>query len=235
MNLEAHRLTWEDVENYHRHINDSFTELVNTTHELKAHRDWVEANVFGFGERSFHWLHKLIVDEMPEEFKFLEIGIFRGQVLSLYKLLADQQGKKVERYGVSPLDSSGGHWPSDYEQDVKTIHDQFNLAKDYTIFKGLSTEPLIISASILANPYDIVYIDGGHDKATVQQDLFNYTPLVKTGGYLLIDDACCDMKQPWGYFQGISDVTEATLEYMNGNPEWEFVMNVVHNRLYRKL
>jgi hypothetical protein len=44
------------------------------------------------------------------------------------------------------------------------------------------------------------------------------------------------MNQPWGYFQGIQPVTDAVLEWEKTEigKEFEFVFNVVHNRLYRR-
>ena len=173
---------------------------------------------------------------MPNDFKFLEIGVFRSQVLSLYKLLADISKKKVVRYGVSPMDSSDGHWDSDYFADAVTIHQQFNLKKDYTIYHGSSTDAKIIEKSKSAEQYDILYIDGGHTFDIVQSDLANYPQMIKEGGYLLIDDACNDMNQPWGFFQGIEPVTRAVLEWEKTDigQEFEFVFNVVHNRLYKR-
>ena len=53
----------------HQRINETFIELVNADPELKAFRDFVEGNndtpvkIFGFGERSFLWMWKLLVDE----------------------------------------------------------------------------------------------------------------------------------------------------------------------------
>jgi hypothetical protein len=60
--------------------------------------------------------------------------------------------------------------------------------------------------------------------------------MIKQGGYLLIDDACNDMNQPWGYFQGIQPVTDAVLKWEKTEigQEFEFLFNVVHNRLYRR-
>jgi hypothetical protein len=181
-------------------------------------------------------LHKLLVDEMPNDFKFLEVGVFRSQVLSLYKLLADISKKKVVRYGVSPMDSSDGHWDSDYFADAVTIHQQFNLKKDYTIYHGSSTDESIIEKAKYTAPYDILYIDGSHKYEDVVSDLAHYPQMIKQGGYLLIDDACNDMNQPWGFFQGIEPVTRAVLEWEKTEigQEFEFVFNVVHNRLYKR-
>lgn len=236
MTLNDYSKEWQDTPEYHSLIHDTFIEYVNDNPKLKAHRDFVEGNAFGFGERSFGWLHKLIVDEMPNEFKFLEIGVFRGQTLSLYKLLADMAKKKVQRFGVSPMDSSDGHWDSDYFLDVSLLHQQFNLKKDYSIYHGSSTDEKIIQKAKETAPYDILYIDGSHKYEDVVSDLNNYPQMVKSGGYLLIDDACNDFSMKWGFFQGINDVTNAVLEWRDTNigQEFEFVFNVVHNRLYRR-
>jgi hypothetical protein len=227
---------WVDTPDFHSFIKESFTDFVNNEPKLKKHRDFVEGNAFGFGERCFGWLYKLMVDEMPNEFKFLEIGIFRGSTLSLFKLLADISSKKVKRYGVSPMDSSDGHWDSDYFADVVTIHQQFNLKKDYTIYHGSSTDAKIIEKSKSTEQYDILYIDGSHKYEDVVSDLANYPQMVKQGSYLLIDDACNDMKMEWGFFQGIEPVTRAVLEWEKTEigQEFEFVFNVIHNRLYKR-
>jgi hypothetical protein len=236
MTLHDYAKEWKDAPEYHKEINDTFIGYVNDNPKLIEHRLWVKSNHFGFGEDSFHWLHKLLVDEMPNEFKFLEVGIFRGQVLSLYKLLADISSKKVVRYGVSPMDSSDGHWDSDYFADAVTIHQQFNLKKDYTIYHGSSTDESIIEKAQFTAPYDILYIDGSHKYEDVVSDLAHYPQMIKQGGYLLIDDACNDMNQPWGFFQGIEPVTRAVLEWEKTDigQEFEFVFNVVHNRLYKR-
>lgn len=234
VNINTYKLSWIDTPEHHRFINESFTAKVNETPELKAHRDFTEQKCFGFGERSFLWLHKLIVDEMPEQFTFMEIGVYRGAILSLYKLLADLQEKKVTRYGITPLDGTDGHHESNYEQDIKTIHKQFKLKPDYKIIKGLSTAPEIIEHASKIE-VDILYIDGGHTYDVVQSDLANYPQHVKQGGYLIIDDACCDMKMPWGFFQGIEPVTKAVNEWEKTDNGFEFLFNVVHNKVYRKL
>jgi len=236
MTLKEYSQDWVDTPEFHSLIHDTFTRFMEDTPKLREHRLWVKSNHFGFGEDSFHWLHKLIVDEMPNEFNFLEVGIFRGQTLSLCKLLADMSGKKVKRYGVSPMDSSDGHWESDYFLDVSLIHQQFNLKKDYTIYHGSSTDTNIIEKAIATEPYDILYIDGSHKYEDVVSDLANYPQMVKQGGYLLIDDAANRLNMKFGFFQGIQPVSDALYEWEQTEigREFEFVFNVVHNMLYRR-
>lgn len=233
MSLQDVQDIWRDQPEIHQAINEDFATKVNAIPELKAHRDWTERNIFGFGERSFLYLHKLLVDEMPETFTFLEIGVFRGAILSLYKLLADMQGKQVQRYGITPLDGTDGHWDSDYAKDIKTIHDQFKLNKDYKILHGLSSDVKVLTQAVHLN-LDILYIDGGHTYDVVKNDLFNYPQLVKPGGYLVIDDCCNNFSMPFGYFTGIEPVTRAVNEWEATQKDFEFILSVVHNKVYRR-
>lgn len=226
---------WEDTPEHHTSVNNSFAENVNSCDWLKSHRDFVEANAFGFGERSFHWFWKLLVDEMPTDFKFLEIGIFRGQSLSFIKMLASASGRSVQRYGVTPLDSTDGHWESDYRADIERIHEEFFIPKDYELIVGLSTDLPIIQQAFKVSPFDIVYIDGGHTEEVIDSDLKYYAPMVKRGGYLVVDDCCNDLHMKFGYFQGIQPVTDAVNEYMANNNEFEFLFNVVHIKVFKRL
>lgn len=227
---------WRDTPEVHKEINESFAELVNASPEIKAHRDFVEQNIFGFGERSFQWMWNLIVKEMPESFTFLEIGVFKGQILSLIELLAGQQSKKATRYGVTPLSTEGGVWESDYAKDIETIHDTFSLEKGFKILNGLSESPEIIKAASKLK-LDILFIDGGHEERHIRNDIVNYSPLVNVGGLIIIDDCCNSFHMPFGYFQGIESVTKVVDELLPphaGSNEWEFVASVVHNRIFRR-
>lgn len=215
-----------------------YTDNVNADPQLKAYRDWIEANAFGFGERCFLWMWKELIDQMPDNFTFLEIGVFRGQILAAVEMLAFRAGKKAVRYGVTPLDSSDGHWESDYKADIKHLHDIFAIKNDYRIIPYDSTSKEAIEAvSDLKGKVDLVYIDGGHTYEVVKQDLQNYIPLVKPGGFLVIDDCNNKVEMPFGYFRGIESVSKAVDELLppfTDHPDFEFVQNVVHNRILKR-
>lgn len=214
-----------------------YTWKVNDDPFLKSYRDWIEANAFGFGERCFLWMWKRIIDQMPDEFTFLEIGVFRGQILAITQHLADQAGKDITRYGITPLDSSDGHWESDYATDIARLHDHFGITKDYHIIKGSSTDRQVIATANNIRGIDLLYIDGGHAYDVVKSDLTHYPPLVTRGGYLVIDDCNNSMEMPYGYFRGIESVSRAVDEIFPPfafNDEWEYIGSVVHNRILRK-
>ncbi len=229
-------INWVNSIESHKAIHEGFVDRTNDDEELNAHRTFVENHIFGFGERSFPWMWNLIVKEMPAEFTFLEIGVFKGQTLSLIELLAKKHDKLARRYGVTPLSTEGGVWESDYKRDIELIHDAFGLAKDYHIVQGLSEDPTIIKeASNLS--LDILYIDGGHEERHITNDIDNYSHLVKPGGLMVIDDCCNSFPMPFGYFTGIQAVTKVIDEKLppaTDNPDWEFLFSVVHNRVYRR-
>ena len=214
-----------------------YTDNVNADKELKAYRDWIEANAFGFGERCFLWMWNEIVAKMPQEFTFMEIGVFRGQILAIVSLLAERHGKKVRRIGITPLDTSDGHWESDYEADIIRLHDVFNIKDDYELIRLDSTNPNAIKLAS-QNPPDVLYIDGGHTYEVVKSDLTHYLPILKVGGTLVIDDCNNAIPMPWGYFQGIQSVSVAVDEVLprEGSTEyWKHELNLVHNRVLTKL
>lgn len=228
---------WKNDAGTQKLLHEGFVEKVNVVEKLNDHRTFVEQNVFGFGERSFHWLWYLLVQELPKNFTFLEIGVLKGQTLSLVKMLADMMGKNAKRYGVTPLNTEGGVWESDYKQDIETIHDWFGLDKDYKILQGLSEDQSIIEQAKKLK-LDVLYIDGGHEERHITNDIEQYSPLVKVGGYMVIDDCCNSFQMPFGYFQGIQAVTkvvDSKLPPNTANEEWEFILSVVHNRVYRRV
>lgn len=233
MKLQQVKEFWKDDRSIHADINETFTRLVNADPELKAFRDFVEGNndtpvkIFGFGERSFLWMWKLLVDEMPPNFKFLEIGVFRGQVLALIRILS----KTASIAGITPLDSTGGHWDSDYEADIKLLHETFKLSQP-DIIKGLSTDPDIIEKA--KGTYDIIYIDGGHEYEVAKSDIINYSPFVKVGGYLVIDDCANKYDLPYGYFRGIESVSRAVDQHLP-NEQFKEIFSVVHNRIFQRV
>ena len=225
---------WKDDQDTHKFLGETFYRKTNSIMKFKEHRDFVESNNFGFGERAFMWMHKLLVDEMPTHFTFVEIGVYKGAILSAYKMIADLAGKSVTRIGVSPMSSEGGYNESDYGADVRTIHDKFDIKQDYTIVKGFSNDPEIL-ASMAGASYDILLVDGGHDYPTVMSDLLHYCPMINPGGFLVVDDSANDMDLPSGYFGGHPEVTMALNDFDPSKHGFEFLFNIGHDKVFQKV
>ena len=145
-------------------------------------------------------------------------------------------------YGLSPFDGSEVGENRDYKADVLALFSKFNLADPYLI-EGYSDNQDVIrkitgSFSMLGRMLDVLYIDGGHSYETTRSDIINYSPLVRSGGFLVIDDCACRFPHPWGYFAGITSVCKAVDKLLppgTENAEWRHLGAVVHNRIWQKI
>lgn len=242
-----------------------FTDQTNKHESLAAHRGYIERNKLGFGDRAFHYMWWLIVKDVASrsegDLKFLEIGVYKGQVISLWLLLAGLLNRKVEVYGVSPMtgnftepkswtdkftlgirrlfrgDLVGGNMnvKEDYHTLVNDLLNRFQLdRRALVIHEGYSTDRHILGR-IEDHSMDVIYIDGDHRFEVCRQDIINYDPKLKRGGLMVLDDAGYFL--PGGgegkWWKGYEDVARAA-EMM---PElgYENILNVGHNRVYKKL
>lgn len=221
-------LQWENTTEGHKYINETFSKKVNETPKLKAFRDYVESTAYGFGERSFIWLWNILAKSLPPNFKFLEIGVYRGQSLAAIKL-----GKASANVtGITPLDQTGGFHSSDYAKDIKDLHIKYKL-KQPTIWKGLSSDADILNKAS-KTAWDVIYIDGGHSYQDAHHDVFRYSSFVKLGGYLIVDDCANKYPMPDGYFGGIESVSKAVDELLP-NEHYKEVFSVVHIRVFKRI
>ena len=229
---------------------------------LKAHRDWVEENSWGYGDRAFHHMWYLILRDdvlnRPEP-KLLEIGVYKGQVISLWALIASQVQKSVGITAVSPFESAKPWFArnrilnrvaqmvvKEYRDDVRSanlyqrenyldcvhqIFSRFGLSEaNLSFLRGYSQDPHIYQ-QLEGMRFDVIYIDGGHRYEQVADDLTKYSQLVSAGGYLVLDDASCN--QPGSKFwKGHESVSRAADDW--GAPRFRNVLNVGHNRVYMR-
>lgn len=234
--LKEFAARWEPTEACCREIHETFVALTDADPDLKALRDWVEQNAWGMGERSFYHMWKLILNEADrgwDRLQLLEIGVHRGQILALWAMLKPNSWIS----GVSPFNGAEMGDTRDYEPDVLHLFDRFNLDEP-ALYRGFSEDPAIIEEITKGAPYDVVYIDGGHSYETTRSDILNYSPLVRPGGFLVIDDCACRFPHVWMYFAGITSVCNAVDKLLppgTENPEWEHLGAVKHNRIWRRI
>lgn len=243
MNLASFVEGYQDTPEVHTFLWNKAVEHVNNTPYLKAHRDYVEQYGYGYGHRSFHALWDALVKDAPDNFKFLEIGVFQGQVISLVKLIAEQISKPCTVYGITPLGPMGDQYSThpdiDYLSRIRRIHQDHSLPSP-VIYKGPSFDPRIKRLARESGLYDIVYIDGCHDYDVVVDDIYTYSDFLKQGGFLVVDDAACDLKIPDGLipmnFRGLPDVTKALNDTVGTCPiDYEHRFALGHNRVYQYL
>ena len=210
---------------------------------LVNHRSFIEAHGLGYGNRPFHAMWRELVKLMPDNFNFLEIGVYKGQVLSLIKLLSDNQEKDVRYIGVTPLDKSGDKFSeydsADYVHAISNLFRHFNLdfSIEKNIIRGLSTDESVKDKVIDNGPFDLIYIDGSHDYDCVVSDINLMYEISKKGSIIVFDDSSCfaDMNIDLVKFKGHIDVCNAVRDHIENNEQYVELLCVGHNRVFKRI
>ena len=227
---------------------------------LARHRAHVERHQLGYGDPAFHamWLNLLEAAHLRfGHVEALEIGVFKGQVISLWALLARHYNWPVHIHAISPLAGqpmpkqgvwrsllyrlsprfrervdSGDFYPEeDYRQIVRDHFSTYGLSVDAVrLVRGYSTAPDVRSA-VAANRFELIYIDGDHTYAGAMADIEHYAPKIVPGGWLVMDDAAYGLPGT-SFWKGYETVARACLRL----PDLGFdnVLNVGHNRVFER-
>lgn len=232
---------WENSHHYNSILYDTFKARSLEIMELSNHIKVVRETSSGYGEDAFRYLWLHLVNQMPDKFNFLEIGVYKGSVLSLIELLADIFGMSKEIYGVSPLDNSGDKYSNYLEQDysaaINQLYSDLQLdISDTKIIKGYSTDPLIKHKIINMELFDMIYIDGSHDYEDVLSDIELAHKCLKIQGLLVLDDASSRINLgPSPEFYGHEDVARAIDDVLINDQNYVHLFALGHNRVFKKV
>lgn len=203
---------------------------------VKDHRCYFRQNSRGFGEDAFHAMWWILINENHPKY-CLEIGVYRGQVMSLWALIAKESGFHCEIHGISPF-SPIGDSVSVYRHDVDYIVDTLDSFKYFSLpepilVKALSTDTAAI-AHISGHMWDMVYIDGSHEFETVLKDYRLCLQHLRPGGLLVFDDSSLGttFHPPIFSFAGHPGPSRVVREY--AMKEMCFLGAVGHNNVFKK-
>jgi hypothetical protein len=222
-------------------VYDHFLNEYNNDPQLVNHRSHIENYKLGFGEKPFHVIWRELIKQLPENFKFLEIGVYKGQVLSLVKLLSNLYGKSVDFIGVTPLSSLGDKFSNyestNYGEVITELFRHFNLEFDLNrnILNGISTDENIKNKIKNMGLFDLVYIDGGHDYECVVSDISLMKEITKNGSYIVFDDSSCFKPLSDKKFKGHVDVCKAIADHLENDSNFVEIICVGHNRVFKRI
>ncbi|MCX6953944.1 MAG: class I SAM-dependent methyltransferase [Verrucomicrobia bacterium] len=228
---------------------------------LAPHRKHIEEHKLGFGDAAFHTMWKLLLAEAARRFgtvRCLEIGVFKGQVISLWSHLARTQNLDVHVSALSPLAGqprphsrlvhalryrldrhyreriqNGDFYDNDeYEAIVRGLFTHFGLDFNrVALHRGYSTAPDIL-AGLANETFHIIYVDGDHTYDGALHDFKTFGPKVVPGGWLIADDAGASLPGTafWKGHEAVSRAAEVlpSLGFKN-------VLNISHNRVFERL
>ena len=105
---------------------------------------------------------------------------------------------------------------------------------DQIIVADSQIEEAVYNAYVEA-PYDVIYIDGGHDYENARSDIDSYRHFLRVGGWLVIDDSSNFLHMPWGSFPGIITVSKAVRDTIEKDEKFEHRLAVMHLRFWERV
>jgi hypothetical protein len=237
-NAEISRADWEkslaDPTAFYLHCCRYFDR--NLPEELRQHRQYFTQNRRGFGEDAFHTMWFLLFREFRPA-SFLEIGVYRGQSLSLAAMLARAFKLECLVQGVSPFSSAGdaiSNYRSglDYLADTLQNFQHFSLPPP-SLLKAYSTDAEA-ARLIASRAWGIIYIDGNHDYEIVKQDWQNCARSLSPGGLIVLDDSglASNFRPP--AFATAGHPGPSRLAQEISRPPFAEILQVGHNRVFQK-
>ncbi len=260
--------TWEELVSSYENTaegNDrihGLLDIATRTHSLLAeHREHIEQHKLGFGDVAFQsmWARLLeVAARRHGRVRALEIGVFKGQVISLWCLLAKRFGWDVEVSCITPLSgnprsasrlinrlryilsakyredaqNSNFYEEENYSEIIRDLFTHFGLDLDAVVMhRGFSNDNDLLQ-QVAEKQYEIIYVDGDHSFEGSQHDFSVFGPKVVKGGWLIADDAGCDLPGTkfWKGHEAVSRAVKIlpSLGFRN-------VLNVGHNRVYERV
>ena len=202
---------------------------------IKYHRLYFSQEQRGFGENPFHVLWYLLFREFNPK-NALEIGVYRGQVLTLWGLITKELAIKTNIFGLSPLkninDSVSDYINIDYETDIKDHCKKFNIKEPKLVKEYSNSEKGI--AFIKSKKWDLIYIDGSHDYDVVKFDFLNSYNALNDNGLIIMDDSSLyiNCKNRIGSFKGHPGPSRICSEF--AQKKMRHLGTIGHNNIFQK-
>lgn len=141
--------------------------------------------------KTFHLHTHILYDIRTElgdcDIKYLEIGAYSGGSVSLVS----------SHYYPTKCYSLDLGYPIEKGTVERNVSNFKNSGSTFRYIEGNSQSPDIIDlVNKEVGDIDILFIDGDHTKDGATKDYLNYSPLVKSGGYIIFDDYLDDIDSP---------------------------------------
>jgi hypothetical protein len=204
--------------------------------ELREHRNYFLKEQRGFGEDAFHVMWWMIFREIRPS-RFLEIGVYRGQTLSLASLLQRKLGINGSVTGISPFTASGDSVSRyrekvDYLADTRTNFTHFRLVEPELV-QAFSTEVVAIER-VKRESWSAIYVDGNHDYEIARADWELCAAHLLPGGVIVLDDSAMGTAYTPRPFATAGHPGPSRLAREIDPSVFREVLRVGHNRVFQK-
>jgi hypothetical protein len=204
--------------------------------ELREHRQYFTKDQRGFGEDAFHSMWFLLFQEFRPA-SALEIGVYRGQTVSLWKLLSRRLGYECRVGCVSPFASAGDSVSQyqqrpDYFEDTVRNHRHFSLEMPECC-RHFSTDPEA-QAFIGSRLWDLIYIDGNHDYEVARRDWKVCASALAPQGLIVLDDSSLTTDYVPPRFATAGHPGPSRLAQEIDGSVFREIFSAGHNRVFQK-
>lgn len=204
--------------------------------EVQQHRSYFTKERRGFGEDAFHAMWCLLFKEFrPKD--CLEIGVYRGQVISLWAMIAKIEKMECRISAISPFTPAGDLVSTytsdiDYLNDTISHHAYFQLPQPQLV-RALSTDAAAL-AHISSRSWNLIYIDGNHDYEVALADYEACVGSLADNGLLVMDDSSLytNYSAPRFAFAGHPGPSKVVQD--RAMKEMQFIAGVGHNNVFVK-
>jgi hypothetical protein len=208
--------------------------------ELQQHRAYFSqpGKHRGYGEDAFHVMWHLLFREFKPA-NFLEIGVFRGQTISLASLCARLRDFACDVHGISPF-SPAGDSVSKYRNDIDYYADTIANFKHFALptphlLRAYSTDAKALEL-LKSKTWEMIYIDGNHDYEIVKQDWEACSSNTRQGGIIVFDDAGLTTGfHPPRHVASRGHPGPSRLAQEVNRSEFQEILQVGHNRVFQKV
>ena len=204
--------------------------------ELKRHREYFLQDQRGFGEDAFHVMWWMLFRKFRPN-RFLEIGVYRGQTLSLAAILQCKLCSSGSVTGISPFTPSGDAVSRyrndvDYLADTKTNFSHFALPEP-DLVRAFSTDSAA-RERVKQEQWDAVYIDGNHNYEVAQADWGICSEQVRKGGIIVLDDSSMDTAYQPPAFATAGHPGPSRVAREVDKTQFRELLLVGHNRVFQR-
>ena len=205
--------------------------------EVREHRKYFVQNRRGFGEDAFHAMWWLVFQEFRPK-RALEIGVYRGQTITLWKLLARHFKFECQVGCISPFASAGDSVSKyeekiDYFEDMQRNHQHFDLPLPEAC-REFSTSPKAPEFVARAS-WDVIYIDGNHDYEVARQDWELCSRSAAPGGLIVLDDSSLNTDYRPPCFATAGHPGPSRLAAEIDSQKFLEIFSVGHNRIFQRV
>lgn len=145
----------------------------------------------GFSGRHGHpCLYDVISEatKLSKPLSFLEIGVYDGA--SLFTVLTDSSPNRIVLCDIfnrayQEMDS----WKDQKPGSAQHITDMLNSLEFTGDIQFLIEDSRIAIPKLTGQLFDLIHIDGNHETPYVRADFLHCYPLLKDGGYMVMDDS----------------------------------------------